>query len=288
MNDMKNINKIDGKCIFTQCPLRKYATRDVIRCFDSLSVKRQRQPMHIAFIGDSIIRQHFVSFLRLFPDYDSQITTQFNRFAYKNWSMQHHDDRNVTSQLLDNLRISFFWRNLINNELIADFKRWASTDDDSQAPDHIFLGLTVHHIIENDLITFKELLETSLVPLINQNLAIHRHQRVVWLRLHAAIDQFYQYYGGFYAETVTMYNEAIERVLKSTKVMMWDTIVTIVEEYLRACALTAYTRPDFDRVLIDKWMDGGYMKCNDFVYPGMTAIAIGTQLIINHMCETLA
>lgn len=54
--------------------------------------------------------------------------------------MQHHDDRNVTSQLLGNLRISFFWRNLINNELIADFERWASTDDDSRTPDYIFLG----------------------------------------------------------------------------------------------------------------------------------------------------
>lgn len=76
------------------------------------------------------------------------------------------------------------------------------------------IGLTVHHLLENDLITFMELLETSLVPLINKSLAIHRHQRVVWLRLHTSIDQFYQLYGGFYTETVTVYNEAIERILK--------------------------------------------------------------------------
>ncbi|XP_045028730.1 uncharacterized protein LOC123471454 [Daphnia magna] len=288
MDDTEKIDKISGRCIFNQRPLKKYATRDVVRCFDSLSAQGQRQPMHIAFIGDSTIRQHFVSFLRLFPDHDSQITTQFDRFANKNLTMQHHDDRNVTSQLLGNLRISFFWRNLINNELIADFERWASTDDDSRTPDYIFLGLTVHHLLENDLITFKELLETSLVPLINKSLAIHRHQRVVWLRLHTSIDQFYQLYGGFYTETVTVYNEAIERILKSTNIILWDTIIAIVEEYLRACALTAYTRHDFDQVLIDKWMDRGYMNCNDYVHPGMTAIAIGTQLIINHMCETVA
>ncbi|KAI9557796.1 hypothetical protein GHT06_014545 [Daphnia sinensis] len=288
MKFTEKIDKIGGQCICNQRLIKKYATRDVVRCFDSLSVQRQRQPMQIAFIGDSTIRQHFVSFLRLFPDHDSRITTQFNRFAYNNWTMQHHDDRNVTSQLLGNLRISFFWRNLINNELITDFERWASTDDDSQAPDYIFLGLTVHHLLENDLATFTELLETRLVPLINKSLAKHRHQRVVWLRLHTAIDQFYQYYGDFYTETVTIYNEAIERILKSTKIILWDSIIAIVEEYLRACALTAYTRHDFDQVLIDKWMDRGYMNCNDFVHPGMTAIAIGTQLILNHMCETVA
>lgn len=54
-----------GRCISTGCQLKKYAVDDVVRCFDSLSIKRQRQPMHIAFIGDSTIRQHFVSFLRV-------------------------------------------------------------------------------------------------------------------------------------------------------------------------------------------------------------------------------
>ena len=47
---------------------------------------------------------------------------------------------NVTSHLLDNLRVSFYWRNLIRSDLIADFKRWASTSDDSQVPDFILLG----------------------------------------------------------------------------------------------------------------------------------------------------
>ncbi len=46
----------------------------------------------------------------------------------------------MTSWLFDNLRISFYWRDLIKDDLIADFKRWASTDDDSQAPDFILLG----------------------------------------------------------------------------------------------------------------------------------------------------
>lgn len=65
MDDTEKIDKIGDRCIFNQRPLKKYATRDVVRCFDSLSAQGQRQPMHIAFIGDSTIRQHFVSFLRV-------------------------------------------------------------------------------------------------------------------------------------------------------------------------------------------------------------------------------
>jgi hypothetical protein len=51
-----------------------------------------------------------------------------------------HEDRNITIPLMDNLLVSFYWRRLIKEDLINDFKRWASTDDDNQAPDFIFLG----------------------------------------------------------------------------------------------------------------------------------------------------
>jgi hypothetical protein len=51
-----------------------------------------------------------------------------------------HEDRNVTSWLLHDLRVSFYWRNVIKDDLIADFKRWASTNDDSHVPDFILLG----------------------------------------------------------------------------------------------------------------------------------------------------
>lgn len=45
--------------------LREYSSKDVVRCLDSLSAKRNQRPIHIAFIGDSTIRQHYVMFLRV-------------------------------------------------------------------------------------------------------------------------------------------------------------------------------------------------------------------------------
>jgi hypothetical protein len=52
-----------------------------------------------------------------------------------------HEDRNISSPLMDDLLVSFYWRRLIKEDLIADFKRWASTDDDNQVPDFILLGI---------------------------------------------------------------------------------------------------------------------------------------------------
>lgn len=44
--------------------LREYTTEDVVRCLDSMAEQRNWRPIHIAFIGDSTIRQHFFSFLQ--------------------------------------------------------------------------------------------------------------------------------------------------------------------------------------------------------------------------------
>lgn len=46
-------------------PVRQFSVEDVVRCFDELSMNRQRRPMHIAFIGDSTIRQHYTSFVQV-------------------------------------------------------------------------------------------------------------------------------------------------------------------------------------------------------------------------------
>ena len=43
--------------------LRMFSKADVAQCFDSLSTKRKGRRMHIAFVGDSTVRQHFLSFL---------------------------------------------------------------------------------------------------------------------------------------------------------------------------------------------------------------------------------
>ena len=39
--------------------------KDVVRCLDVLSAKKNRRPMHIAFVGDSTVRQHFFSFIQV-------------------------------------------------------------------------------------------------------------------------------------------------------------------------------------------------------------------------------
>ena len=48
----------------SNCRLHHYQFKDTVNCIDQLSSQRRR-PVHIAFVGDSIIRHQFVSFIRV-------------------------------------------------------------------------------------------------------------------------------------------------------------------------------------------------------------------------------
>jgi hypothetical protein len=73
----------------------------------------------------------------LIPDYDRETVSRFNTQTAE---QLYHDHMNITSPLLTNLKLAFFWRNLINEEMLSLFRRWASTEDQSQVPDLIFFG----------------------------------------------------------------------------------------------------------------------------------------------------
>lgn len=69
----------------TQRLVQEYDMEDFVWCLDSLSLKRKRRPIHIAFIGDSTVRQHFISFQRVnllcFVLWCSLLITRFYRFV---------------------------------------------------------------------------------------------------------------------------------------------------------------------------------------------------------------
>lgn len=87
-----------------------------------------------------IISFRFISIPQLFPDLDRSVKTQ-STFAAEYYF---HEDRNVTSPLLDNLLISFYWRSLIKQDLLDDLQRWASN---TEAPDYIILGYYYYLIL---------------------------------------------------------------------------------------------------------------------------------------------
>ena len=60
------------------CRLHHYDWKDAVQCVDHLFQKRSnrhRQPVHIAFIGESTIRDQYFSFLRVC---DGMITIYFS------------------------------------------------------------------------------------------------------------------------------------------------------------------------------------------------------------------
>ncbi|KZS04101.1 Uncharacterized protein APZ42_033030 [Daphnia magna] len=275
--------------------VQEYDMEDFVWCLDSLSLKRKRRPIHIAFTGDSTVRQHFISFQRWVPDYDRKIGSQSTVFA----QYPFHEDRNLTSQVLDNLIVSFYWRNLIKEDLIADFKRWASTSDHNHAPDFILLGkryarnyaaccITAHHIVPNNvtkgLQEYETLFVENVLPFVNRSLTLHPQQKIVWLLQNPTME-----YAGPSAdrkvrvinpEKIVQYNSVIRRIFnfsiyRGTRVVIWDAVGVLVEEYLRACFLSKFHRKD------KSW----YANCQDFIHPGYRALSISTQHIINHICN---
>lgn len=69
--------------------------------------------------------------VKLIPDYDRSVSWDTPPTLV--------DDRDVTYRLLNHLKISFFWRPLINENFLADFKKWKVLDE-PEAPHFIFLG----------------------------------------------------------------------------------------------------------------------------------------------------
>ena len=67
----------------------------------------------------------------MIPDSDRVVKRNSTSFATQHF----HEDRNVTSKL-GNFLVSFQWRNLIKQDLVADFQNWAL----HQAPDWIIIG----------------------------------------------------------------------------------------------------------------------------------------------------
>ncbi|XP_057368637.1 uncharacterized protein LOC130689715 [Daphnia carinata] len=270
-----NFSSCDG-C--TLCERRQFLAReskmeDLVRCLDSRSVKRNRLPIHIAFIGDSTVRQHFISFTQWLPDYDRTIV----RNSTKDAEFAFHEDRNLTSKLMDNLIVSFYWRPLIQEDLIADFKRWASSSKGISVPDFILLGVTAHHIDKRNILDFEKfenLLGNELMPLINRSLTVHSHQEIVWLSQSRTTQTFSS--KNVYSPLIEKYNEKIHHIFKDTRVVLWDSINALIAEYLRACAIREFKRGD------KLW----YSNCGDFIHPGFSALFLSTSLIVDHICRS--
>ena len=129
---------------------------------------------------------------------------------------------------------------------------------------------------------FRMMLERHLVPLINRCQLVNRHQEIIWLRHSQPMTQHHKainvkQHKWMNDEMIETYNEYIGNVLQSqkTKVVIWDAISLIVDQHFRACSLTKIPRKD----------PTNYFNCHESYHPGLAALSIGTQLIVNHLCH---
>lgn len=104
------------------------------------------------------------AFFKMIPNYDRIFRRNSTTYA----EYYFHEDRNATSPLMDNLLISFYWRNLIRSDLISDFQRWSSLSyeehdgNSTPAPDIVVIGLVFLVQVFSSRVDFVRLLYTNI------------------------------------------------------------------------------------------------------------------------------
>lgn len=117
-----------------------------------------------------------------------------------------HEDVNVTSYL-HNLIVSFYWRPLIDHQLIDTVRIWV---DHPSPPTFLIVGSTTHHLLkrfEADYRLFEQRLE-QFKPLLDR---MANTSRIFWLDQYPTID--------FFAE-----NNATNAQIESNKIHRYNLI----------------------------------------------------------------
>ncbi|XP_045036590.1 uncharacterized protein LOC116933792 isoform X2 [Daphnia magna] len=250
--------------------IRQYEMEDVVLCLDSLfNVKKHS--IHIAFLGDSLIRNQFLSFTSLIPNYDRNLPLHL-----KEYESHFHENRNMHSPLLNDLLVSFRWRALVNDELLTDFRMWnMHTVDDHGTPDFIFLA---HNMLQNSKKTYMEKIETDLLPVLQNFLRIHPRKQIFWVIQSPTTDMLRPISGPnnhiIHNTKIDQYNSIIRTIFKGTRIAVWDSLLPAIEEYIRSCFLGQFYQYDVN----------GYKLCDDFIHPGHQVLSMGSHLILNFIC----
>jgi hypothetical protein len=64
-------------------------------------------------------------------------------------------------------------------------------------------------------------------------------------------------------------------VYRGTRVVVWESLIPSIGEYIRSCFLVRFNRYDVH----------GYELCDDYIHPGHQVLSMGSQLILNHVCN---
>ena len=64
-------------------------------------------------------------------------------------------------------------------------------------------------------------------------------------------------------------------IYRGTRVTIWEKLLPSIGEYIRSCFLVSFHRYDIY----------GYELCDDYIHQGHQVLSMGSQLILNHVCN---
>ncbi|EFX82297.1 hypothetical protein DAPPUDRAFT_101790 [Daphnia pulex] len=318
------------------CRLMSYTAQPIATCLDALFIHQQQQQQQqqladqaaansnsssspssstalpvpppagellFVFMGDSRIRQQFLNFVKIIPNYD-RVTVP------SSIPPKYHGDIEMSSRLL-RLRVSFKWRPLVNDNLIRtlDDIRQTAASDPRRRPQFILLSMAAWHMLREhgaDIALYQRRM-TQLGPILaSMSMSMSGQQqhcgRIIWLRQYTSVDS----YGDngksntlVVADKLRHYNRiALRRlVLIQTDeaaaadsggggggggVYLWDSSDPLADEYVRSCAILKRYEHSSDK---SKDYATAYANCNDYVHTGYSALSQATQLLFNDLCN---
>ncbi|XP_057369407.1 uncharacterized protein LOC130690408 [Daphnia carinata] len=281
----------DGSYRFTSdqsgsCRLVQYTTDRVVSCIDSLHYAKQlasngssNSPLFFIFLGDSRVRQQYINFVRLIPDYDHEMHPMRDMYKF-------HGEVEIRSNIL-RLRMAFKWRPFVDDNVTEAVHRWV-TSDPTERPHVVFLGMALHHMKPingtNHQIYQKKLKE--LAPELGR-LANVTH--VIWLNQYS-IDETFKTGAGqlrYHTEKLHNYNKAARRVFRNENkhIRIWDSKDPLVDEYIRSCFVLKRNEVLHPAKRPYLFQETFYENCRDSIHTGSSALLLATNLFYNDICN---
>lgn len=205
-------------------------------------------------------------------------------------SSSFHGDIEIRSSIL-RLRLSFKWRPLIDDSIVETIRRWLTSDDPSERPHLVFLGMVAHHMLGDNGANY-QLYEEKFAKFAPELAQLANVTRLIWLNQYPVVDSYHHNHDSnknIYSEKLHNYNKAIRRMLKneSNGIRIWDSSNPLGEEYIRSCAVLK--RDEIVHVDSRPYLfkDSAFADCNDFIHTGYSALSEATNLLYNDICNNV-
>nr|XP_045604389.1 uncharacterized protein LOC123762114 [Procambarus clarkii] len=307
------LQQTKGQLPHLACRLRELRDEDIRIC-----VQRRRETVgstHIAYVGDSRVRQHVEVLLDHIRHLQPKITTHLGEVitvekflgeeGLKNWKKYKHDFRIECTRAFG-LIVDFHWAALIDKGekppsgeeatkigALDLLHRWLEAPSD-QIPDLIILNTGAWQLMQHKPTVLQQIDEAAISVMTTLRPLLHHlasRSTVVW----ALPDPFKEYVshdfsgkGHFTQQT----NDILEWLLnaqidlQAPGVIIWDSFLPVAYASRSDCIKLYAENVDLNYLPKFSVFPGQLSwHCSERMHVGFEALSVAVQMVLNHICN---